>query len=206
MGLYERYILPHIIDYGCGSKSIQMQSGKIVPLAEGRVLEIGIGSGLNIPFYNVKKVDFVWGLEPSVGMRKKARKNLKLSAVEVKWLAPAGKEIPLENNSIDTALLTYTLCTISDWHAALRQIHRVLKPSGKLLFCEHGAAPDKSVFKWQNRISPVWKAIGGGCHLNRPIPKYISNGGFSIKTMETLYLPNTPRIAGFNYVGVAENS
>ncbi len=206
MSLYERYLLPHIIGFGCGSESIQMQRGKVVPLAEGRVLEIGIGSGLNIPFYNSEKVDFVWGLEPSEGMRKKARKNLKHSAVEVRWLELPGEEIPLENNSVDTALLTYTLCTIPDWYAALRQIYRVLKPSGKLLFCEHGAAPDKSVLKWQNRFNPVWKIIGGGCHLNRPIPKYISDGGFSIKTMETLYLPNTPKIAGFNYVGVAEKA
>ena len=140
MSLYERYILPHIIDMGCGSKSIQMQRGKVVPLAEGRVLEIGIGSGLNIPFYNSEKVDFVWGLEPSEGMRRKAQKNLNRSAVEVKWLDLPGEEIPLEDNSVDTVLLTYTLCTIPDWQTALYQIHRVIKPSGKLLFCEHGAA------------------------------------------------------------------
>ena len=206
MGLYERYLLPHIINFGCGSESVQMQRGKVVPLAEGRVLEIGIGSGLNIPFYNSEKVDFVWGLEPSEGMRMKARKNLNRSTVEVKWLDLPGEEIPLENNSADTVLLTYTLCTISDWHTALRQIRRVMKPSGKLLFCEHGAAPDKSVLKWQNRINPVWKIICGGCHLNRPIPKYINEGGFSIKTMETIYLPKTPRIAGFNYVGVAKKA
>ncbi len=203
MSLYERYILPHIIDIGCGSKAIQMQRGKVVPLAEGRVLEIGIGSGLNILFYNSEKVDFVWGLEPSEGMRRKAQKNLNRSAVEVRWLDLPGEEIPLEDNSVDTVLLTYTLCTISDWQTALYQIHRVIKPSGKLLFCEHGAAPDKSVLKWQNRINPIWKLIGGGCHMNRPISKYLHEGGFSIKTMETLYLPNTPRIAGFNYVGVA---
>jgi len=206
MSLYERYILPHIIDMGCGSKSVQMQRDKVVPLAEGRVLEVGIGSGLNIPFYNAKKVDFVWGLEPSVGMRRKAKKNLKLSAVDVRWLDLPGEEIPLENNSADTVLLTYTLCTISDWHTALRQVHRVIKPSGKLLFCEHGAAPDKSVLKWQNRINPIWKIIGGGCHLNRPISTYLNEGGFRIKTMETLYLPKTPRIAGFNYVGVAKKT
>lgn len=204
MSLYERYLLPHIINYGCSSESIQIQRGKVVPLAEGRVLEIGIGSGLNIPFYNAEKVDFVWGLEPSVGMRRKAKKNLNCSAVDVKWLDLPGEEIQLENSSADTVLLTYTLCTISDWHTALRQIHRVIKPSGKLLFCEHGVALDKSVFKWQNRINPIWRLITGGCHLNRPIPDYIHDGGFHIKTIETLYLPNTPRIAGFNYVGVAK--
>lgn len=110
----------------------------------------------------------------------------------------------MENNSADTVLLTYTLCSISDWHTALRQIHRVIKPSGKLLFCEHGAASDKSVLKWQNRINPICKIIGGGCHLNRSISKYLHDGGFNIKAMETLYLPKTSRIADFNYVSVAK--
>ncbi len=206
MSLYEKYLLPHLIDFGCGSEPIQIQRGKVVPLAEGRVLEVGIGSGLNIPFYNSKKVDFVWGLEPSDGMRRKAKRNLSQSAVEVKWLDLAGEEIPLESNSVDTVLLTYTLCTISDWHTALRQIRRVIKPSGKLLFCEHGAAPDMSVIKWQNRINPIWKIVGGGCHLNRQIPEYVHEGGFRIKTMETLYLPKTPRIAGFIYIGVVTKS
>jgi len=155
MSLYERYILPHIIDMGCGSKAVQLQRGKVVPLAEGRVLEVGIGSGLNIPFYNAKKVDFVWGLEPSVGMRRKAKKNLKLSAVDVRWLDLPGEEIPLENNSADTVLLTYTLCTISDWYTALRQIHRVIKPSGKLLFCEHGAQPDLENNRWWLSLEPA---------------------------------------------------
>ncbi len=206
MSLYERYILPHMINMGCGTRSVQEQRKKVVPLAEGRVLEIGIGSGLNIPYYNSKKVEFVWGLEPSEGMRKKARKNLDQSVVEIKWLDLPGEEIPLEDNSADTVLLTYTLCTISDWHTALQQIHRVIKPSGNLLFCEHGAAPDKSVLKWQNRINPIWKIICGGCHLNRPIPKYIEKGGFSIKNMEAQYMPKTPKFAGYNYVGVAKKT
>ncbi len=206
MGLYERYILPHIINFSCGAKAVQKQREKLVPLAEGRVLEVGIGSGLNIPFYDSKRVDFVWGLEPSEGMRKKAQKNLNRSVVEVRWLDLPGEEIPLDNNSVDTVLLTYTLCTISDWHKALQQMCRVIKPGGKLLFCEHGAAPDKSVHKWQNRINPVWKIIGGGCNLNRSIPEYIREGGFCIETMETLYLPEIPRVAGFNYVGMAKQA
>ena len=206
MGLYERYILPHLIHMGCGSKSIQAQREKVVPLAEGRVLEIGIGSGLNIPYYDSKKVDLVWGVEPSEGMRRKAQKNLNRSGVEVRLLDLPVEEIPLDDNSADTVLLTYTLCTISDWRAALRQVHRVIKPAGNLLFCEHGAAPDKSVLRWQNRINPIWKIVAGGCNLNRQISKYIHEGGFRIEWMETLYLPETPRIAGFNYVGVAKKS
>lgn len=204
MSFYERHILPHMINLGCGAKSVQEQRKKVVPLAEGRVLEIGIGSGLNIPYYDSKKVEFIWGLEPSEGMRKKAQRNLGRSVVEVKWLDLPGEEIPLEDNSADTILLTYTLCTISDWYTALRQMHRVIKPGGKLLFCEHGAAPDKSVLKWQNRINPIWKVICGGCHLNRPIPEYIEKGGFSIERMEAGYLPKTPKFAGYNYVGIAK--
>ena len=127
-------------------------------MAEGRVLEVGMGSCLNLPFYNTGRVEFVWGLEPSFTMRKKGRKNTDKSSIEVKWLDMPGEEIPLEDNSVDTVLLMYTLCSIPDWNQALRQMSRVLRPGGKLLFNEHGAAPDASILKWQNRITP-WKEI-----------------------------------------------
>ncbi len=112
----------------------------------------------------------------------------------------------LDDSSVDTVLLTYTLCTIADWHKALKQMCRVLKPGGKLLFCEHGAAPDKLVLKWQNRINHIWKIIGGGCNLNRPIPEYIREGCFCIESMETLYLIDIPKVTGFNYVGIAKKA
>jgi len=205
MNLYDEYCLPHFIHCACGLKVIQSQREKVVPVAEGRVLEVGMGSALNIPFYDPDKIDFVWGLEPSQAMRKKARKNLGRAPFEVRLLDLPGEEIPLDDNSVDTVLLTYTLCTIPDWRNALQQMRRVLKPGGKLIFCEHGVAPDARVRKWQDRVNPLWKKVAGGCHLNRPIPDYIEAGGFTIQTLDTGDLPG-PKFAGFNYWGIARQS
>jgi SAM-dependent methyltransferase len=206
MKLYEEYCLPHFINCACGLKVIQEQRKKVVPAAEGRVLEVGMGSGLNVPFYDPAKVDFVWGLEPSRGMRRKARKNIENTPFEVRWLDFPGEEIPLDDDSVDTVLLTYTLCSIPDWHSALHQMRRVLKPGGKLVFCEHGEAPDERVRNWQERLNPVWKIFSGGCNLNRPIPAYIEECGFSIQLLNSEYLPAGPRIAGFNYWGIAKQT
>ena len=204
MSFYEQHILPHVIDFACGDKVIMEQRQHVLAAAEGRVLEVGMGSGLNLRYYNPDKVDFVWGLEPSDGMRKKAQKNLQQSPVPVEWLGLPGEEIPLDSHSADTVVLTFTLCTIPEWETALKQMKRVLKPGGKLLFCEHGAAPDEAVARWQNRVNPLWKKIAGGCHLNRNIPELISQAGFSIRELEADYLPKTPRIAGFRYRGLAQ--
>ncbi|MDP6977760.1 MAG: methyltransferase domain-containing protein [Myxococcota bacterium] len=203
MGFYERHILPHVIDKACGSPAILKQRQKIVPNATGRVLEVGMGSGINLQYYDKDNVEFVFGLEPSEGMRNKAQKNLTTSPVEVRWLDLPGEEIPLDDKSVDTIVLTFTLCTIPDWRAATEQMRRVLKPGGTMLFCEHGEAPDEDVRRWQDRLNPLWNAIAGGCHLNRPIPGYLEDGGFKIETLETRYLPATPRFAGFNYWGSA---
>ncbi len=203
MSFYDNHILPHVIDLACGSKPVLKQREKIVPQAEGRILEIGMGSGINIPFYNPDKVEKVWGLEPSEGMREKARPRVEAAPFELEWLGLPGEEIPLDNDSADTIVLTYTLCTIPDWRAAVEQMRRVLKPGGKLLFSEHGKAPDEAVRKWQDRINPVWKKIGGGCHLNRDIPKLLTEGGFAIKKLDTMYVPSTPKVAGFTYWGYA---
>lgn len=202
MGVYENYCLPHMLNLICGLKVVQEQRKKVVPFAEGRVLEIGMGTGLNIPFYNKEKIEFVWGLEPSQGMRNKAQSNIQKAAFEIRWLDLPSEEIPLNDNSVDTVVLTYTLCTVPDWLKALQQMRRVLKPGGKLLFCEHGQAPDKRVQKWQDKINPVWKKLAGGCNLNRPIPRCIQEGGFDIQEIDTEYLPG-PKFAGFNYWGIA---
>ena len=204
MSLYERYLLPYLIDLACSSKSVLHQRKKVVPLAEGRVLEVGMGSGININFYDPKKVDLVWGLEPSAGMRRKAMKKIKQAPFEVRLLDASGEDIPLEENSVDTVLLTYTLCTIPNWQQAMEQMRRVLKPSGKLIFCEHGEAPDENIRKWQARINPFWKMIAGGCNLNRPIPDCLTQSGFRIESMNSMYLPATPKIAGFNYWGIGK--
>lgn len=203
MGLYDKHILPRFINLACGTKPISHQRRKVVPQASGRILEIGIGPGLNLPYYDANKVEMVYGLEPSSDMRKLAGNRVRQVPFKVEFIDLPGEEIPLENNSVDTVLLTYTLCTIPDGLSALKQMKRVLKPGGRLIFCEHGAAPDKSVEKWQNRINPMWKPIAGGCNLNRKIPQLIEESGFKIETMDSAYIPGTPKIAAYNYWGAA---
>ena len=187
----------------CSGVAIREQRKKVVPYALGQVLEIGFGSGLNLPYYRPDKVEKIWALEPSRGMRRQAFENVSKTDIPLSWLELPGEEIPLKNNSIDTAIMTYTLCSIPDWHKALQQIRRVLKPDGQLIFCEHGEAPDQHIRRWQNRITPLWKIVGGGCHLNRPVPQYLEEAGFRIIEMEQEYLPDVPRIAGYNYWGIA---
>lgn len=203
MSFYDDKILPHIIHLACSTKPVLKQREKVVPQAEGYILEVGMGSGINIGYYNPGKVKKLWGLEPSMGMREKARARLEASPFELEWLDLPGEEIPLENASVDTIVLTYTLCTIPDWLSALQQMRRVLKPDGKLLFSEHGKAPDAAIKKWQDRINPLWGKMFGGCHLNRDIPHLLSQGGFNIEQIETLYVPKTPKLAGFTYWGSA---
>jgi ubiquinone/menaquinone biosynthesis C-methylase UbiE len=202
MGLYERYVLPRVISLACSSKPNRKQREKVVPLAEGEVLEIGVGSGLNFPHYDTSKVRKVWGLEPSEGMRQLARKNLGDSTLEVEMIDLPGEEIPLDANSVDTVLVTYTLCTIPDAQVALRGMGRVLRPGGKLLFCEHGLAPDPGVQKWQHRINPTWRRFGGGCNVNRDIPGLLESSGFRVIVDERMYIPGI-KVLSYNYWGTA---
>jgi len=165
------------------------QREKLVPLASGRVLEVGMGSGLNLPFYDARRVTKVWGLEPSPEMSKMASAAVEAVAFDVEFVSAGGEQIPLDSESFDTVLMTFTLCTIPE--RALREIARVLKRGGQLLFCEHGAAPDAGVRRWQNRINPLWRRLAGGCHLNRDIPGLIRRGGFEITRMDNVH----PRLA-----------
>lgn len=203
MGFYDTYILPRLLDAACSTPPILKQREKVVPEARGRILEVGMGAAINLPFYDPEKVELVWGLEPSEGMRRRAAPRLERAPFPVEWLGLPGEEIPLDDDSADTVLLTYTLCTIPDFEKALEQMRRVLKPGGRLLFSEHGAAPDEGVRRWQDRLDPLWKRIAGGCHINREIPRLIEQAGFGIEGLDTMYLPNTPKIAAFQYWGSA---
>ena len=203
MSFYENRILPHIIDKACSMGQVMKLRSQVVPRAKGRVLEVGMGSGINLEFYDPGRVEMVYGLEPSEGMRRKAQANLNRSSIKVEWLDLPGEKIPLEDDSVDTILLTFTLCTIPDWQAALEQMKRVLKAGGELLFLEHGESPDKGTCKWQHRITPGWKKLAGGCHLNRNIADLLNQGGFEIQRLENLYIPNAPKIAGYIYKGIA---
>ena len=204
LSLYNKYILPKVLNCTCGSKPINYQRAKIVPLAEGVILDIGIGSGLNIPFYNKSKIKYLYGLDPSKELIEMAKPFAKKNQIEIEFLKCGAEKIPLSDNSIDTVLITYTMCTIPDVSLSNSEIMRVLKDNGKLLFCEHGLAPDANIAKWQKRINPFWGKIAGGCNLDRNIPKLITSSGFKISNMEEMYLPSTPKFAGYNYWGVAE--
>ena len=204
MGFYNKYILPKFLNCACGTKPINFQRDKIVPLAKGIVLDVGIGSGLNIPFYNKSKIDHLYGLDPSDELLKIAKSIAEKHKLEIEFLECGAEAIPLPDNSIDTVLITYTMCTIPDVELSNLEIMRVLKPEGQLLFCEHGLAPDKNIVKWQRRINPIWNKIAGGCNLNRDIPKLITSSGFKILDMEEMYLPSTPKFAGYNYWGIAK--
>ena len=203
MGLYNKYVLPKVLNCTCGSKPINYQRKKVVPLAKGLVLDVGIGSGLNIPFYDMTKIDKVIGLDPSVELNGLAIDVAEENNVDVDFMLCGAEDIPLPDNHVDTVLITYTMCTIPEVMEANKEMLRVLKPEGRLIFCEHGLAPDPKVAKWQSRIDPIWGKIAGGCHLNRNIPDLISSAGFEIENMEQMYLPSTPSIAGYNYWGSA---
>jgi ubiquinone/menaquinone biosynthesis C-methylase UbiE len=204
LSLYDKYILPKVLNCTCGSKPISYQRKKVVPLAKGIVLDIGIGSGLNIPFYDLSRIDKIYGLDPSSELIKIAKKMAVKKNISIEFLLCGAEDIPLPNNSINTVLITYSMCTIPEVLKANYEMFRVLKPDGRLIFCEHGLAPDKSVAKWQKRINPVWGKIAGGCNLDRDIPDLISSSGFKILSIEEMYLPSTPKFAGYNYWGIAQ--
>jgi ubiquinone/menaquinone biosynthesis C-methylase UbiE len=204
LSFYNKYILPKVLNCTCASKPINYQRDKIVPLAEGVVLDVGIGSGLNIPFYNKTKIKQLYGLDPSKELLDIAKSVAKEKKLEIEFLECGAESIPLPDKSIDNVLITYTMCTIPDVAISNSEIMRILKDDGKLLFCEHGLAPDKNIAKWQKRINPLWSKIAGGCNLNKDIPNLISSSGFKILNMEEMYLPGTPKFAGYNYWGVAK--
>lgn len=203
MSLYDKYVLPKFLNCACGSKPVEYQRKKVVPNAEGIVLEVGIGSGLNLPFYDNSKVTRIWGLDPSEELSSMAKETSKNLDLDVKFISSGAEEIPLPDNYFDTALVTYTMCTIPEVIRANIEIKRVLKNTGKLIFCEHGIAPDLNIAKWQSRIDPIWGKLAGGCHLNRDIPSILEDSGYEIIKLDQMYLPSTPKFAGYNYWGFA---
>ena len=202
MGLYSRYILPRVIDATCSSGPTTKQRAKLVPEATGDVLEVGIGSGLNLPFYDPDRVGGVWGLDPAPEITRRAAPLAEAAPFDVEMVHAGAEEIPFDDGRFDTVVLTYTLCSIADPVPALREMARVLAPDGRLLFIEHGLAPDPDVRRWQRWINPVWKRLGGGCHLDRDIPALIRAAGFRVDGLETMYIPGW-RFASYNYWGAA---
>lgn len=199
---YDRKILPYLIDVACGMNVVHRQREKVVPLAYGTVLEIGIGTGLNLKHYDQRKLKKLIGLDPSLQMHSLAKKRCEEVKLDVELLGLSAEKIPLPDASIDSIVITFTLCTIPDPVSALTEMKRVLVPGGKLYYCEHGAAPDQNVLNWQSKVTPYWKKVAGGCHLDRDIPALLTSAGFTLDTLEQKYLPG-PKLMTYNYWGVA---
>jgi ubiquinone/menaquinone biosynthesis C-methylase UbiE len=199
---YDRHILPPVLDFACGLSMVGRQRQLVVPLAQGRVLEVGIGTGLNMRYYDKTRVTRITGLDPALQLHPLARERIAQSGLDVDLVGLSAEQIPLPDASFDTVLITYTLCTIPDPVAALKEMRRVLAPHGRLLFCEHGRAPDASVQRWQDRLQPLWGPLAGGCHLGRDIPALLLQAGFIQPDTQTGYLPG-PRPFTFNYWGEA---
>ena len=180
MGLYHRYLLPRFMDWACGVQAVEIQRRRLVPRARGRVLEVGIGPGRNLAFYDAAKVEQVWGLDPSRGMQRLAAKRARASGLEFEALELSAEAIPLDEGSCDTIVFTYVLCTIPDPLRALGEMRRVLKPEGRILFCEHGRAPDEKLVRWQGRLTPLWRLFTGGCHLDRDPIALLESAGFRV--------------------------
>lgn len=202
MSFYDDKILPHVIDCVCGLGQIMKQRSLLVPRAHGRVLEIGIGTGLNLEFYDSSRVQHICGVDPATGMHALAQKRAAKISIPVETVPLVIQQIQADTASFDSIVCTFTLCTIPDAVPALIEMRRVLKPKGEFLFCEHGLAPDESVRRWQHRLTPMWKPIAGGCHLNRDIPALLKEGGFEVRELETQYLPG-PKPMAYVYSGVA---
>jgi ubiquinone/menaquinone biosynthesis C-methylase UbiE len=201
MGFYDDHVLPHVINLAMRNRDLLPYRKRALAAAGGRVLEIGVGSGLNLRFYPTGVRDIV-GLEPAPRLAEMARHAAAGLSIPATFIEGSAESIPLDSHSVDTVVTTWTLCSIPDVATALREMRRVLKPDGQLLFVEHGEAPEERVQKWQHRLTPIWKRIGGGCHLDRPIRALVEGGGFAITHLATGYMRG-PKPMTFMYEGHA---
>lgn len=197
---YDAHVLPRVIDLVCGLPTFERGRQGLLPEASGRVLEIGMGTGRNLPYYQPERLTCLCGLDP--GLHPKASQRARAAGLAVDLMPLSAERIPKQDHSFDCVVSTYTLCTIPAIEAALKEVHRVLAPGGRLLFLEHGAAPDRTVRRWQDRITPYWKTIAGGCHLNREMPALLEAAGFRIGRLTQGYHPG-PRLLTYLSTGVA---
>lgn len=203
MTLYEKHILPHVINCACGARAVERQRQKVVPQARGEVLELGFGTGLNAKHYQAGNVTQVVGVDPSRESWVLAQNRVADADVAFEYCQASAEDIPLKANSIDTAVITYTLCTIPDPARALEEVARVLRPDGLVLIAEHALAPDPAVEKWQHRLDRLWGKFAGGCHINRNIRAILDASPLRVTHWQGMYLPQTPRVAGYNVWGSA---
>lgn len=200
---YERNILPKLLCCACGSPAIQAQRARVAPRASGEVLELGIGGGLNLAFYDPTLATSVTGVDPSPELRAIAQQAPRPDGLKVEIQAGEAESLPFADARFDTVLCTFTLCSVRSPSAVLAEARRVLRPEGRFLFCEHGLSPDQGVSRWQRGLEPLWKRMAGGCHLTRPVARAIQTAGFALDEVEQRYLPKTPRALGWCEWGVA---
>lgn len=201
MGLYRRLILPRLIDLAMKDETAAARRSELIPKARGSVLEVGVGSGLNLPFYS-SAVTHLYAIDPSPELLRMAGKKIDRVTFPVELVCQSAEQLPVDRESIDTIVTTWTLCSIPDPLGALREMKRVLKPGGCLLFVEHGFSPDPKVQAWQRRINPIWRRVAGGCNVDRKIDELIRSAGFNIARLQTTYLPG-PRPMTYTYEGSA---
>jgi ubiquinone/menaquinone biosynthesis C-methylase UbiE len=201
---YERRILPGLLTCACGSPAIMRQRERIVPRATGDVLELGVGGGLNLAFYDPARVTRVTGVDPSPELRDIALDAPRDPDLSVTIVAGEAEALPFPDQSFDSVVCTFTLCSVNDPGRALAEVSRVLKPGGQFYFCEHGLSPEPEIARWQRRLDPLWSRLAGGCHLNRPVSQTLVQAGYRLGSVERAYLPKTPRIAGWNEWGAAQ--
>tara|TARA_E500000178_G_C17028299_1_gene759157 strand:+ start:2455 stop:3078 length:624 start_codon:yes stop_codon:yes gene_type:complete len=206
MGIYQKYIMPKVLDFLCSTKPIQYQRKKVVHQAYGNILEIGIGTGNNIPFYDKSKVSKIIGLDPSENLSKIAKIKSQKYNLKIEHLKNYAEDLDLKDETIDSVLITYTLCSIENEEKSLSEIKRVLKPDGILIFCEHGLAPDYRISKWQNLLTPISKKLAGGCCLNKNIYNLIQNNGFKFENINKMYIPSTLSLYAYQYWGIAKKN
>lgn len=205
MGFYHKHIFPCLMDFALSGAKISGYRKKLLSGIEGKVLEIGFGTGLNLPHYS-SRVKQLTVVEPNPGMIRRARKRIAKSPLEVEFHAMKGEKLPFENRSFDSVVITFTLCSIPDPDPALWEIHRVLKNGGKLFFMEHGLSSDPKVRKWQRRLTPLQRHLGDGCHLDRDMASLIEGAGFRFLDIKKFYCKGLPKIGGFFYQGIAEKA
>jgi len=198
---YARRVLPRLLDFACGLKPIAERRAIVVPKASGRVLEVGIGTGLNLPFYDRAKLSALVGIDPAAQMHPLARKRSRRAGLPVELHPLSAERLPMEDASFDSVVCTYTLCSIDDPAAALAEIRRLLRPGGTLYFAEHGLAPDPAVAKWQARLEPAWSRVAGGCRLTRDVPRLLQAAGFAV-SLESGYVAR-PKTLAYNFWGEA---
>jgi len=209
MGLrqwYDSNVMPRLLSCACSQGPIQKRRAELVPLAEGDVFELGCGGGINLPFYDAGKVASYAGIDPHEKLLDKSQEAARVRGWPADIRQGVGEDIPFPDRFFDTVVCTFTLCSVSDPSAVLSEMRRILRPDGRILFLEHGRAPDAAVVRWQRRIEPVWKRLAGGCHLTRPIGSAFRGAGFAVEPLGQGYLSKAPRFAGWNEWGVASRA